>query len=1642
LFSVPVWLRITAKVLGWGIITLVTGLCLVLFLLRLPAVQKRVGQRLANYLSEKTATDVRLGNFEFSYQGKIRLVDVYVADKQGDTLLYSGNLQVGVSTAALLRNEIYLWPLQWDQLVLRIKRHADSSYNFSPWLIAFAATDTATSQHTEKPANSEPTNWKWRFSPIELHNLRLLYDDALTAARYQLHVQQFKLVVAQLSPTFEALTVDSLWLNGSWLSVTPPQVAETEAADSLETPLAPFALQLNFAQINGLNFAQAGNSLAVETLVLKQLALNTTQKSIALQSVRSHGFDYFQAYQAQVAAQKPAVDEVPIQPFRLPDWQYRLDTLELANYQLELVNKPNRVKIDAFDPKWIKLRLNSLQLQQLRGDASGLSWENFGFDAYEHAGIALTASMKASLQANMLQLQLNEISTQRSRLQADLLLQVNDLLNWKQPEALEKLQLEIDSSTRIDLQDALLFAPELEKDSSLQYWLQHPIQLAGTFTGNTDSLWVDQLHLSWARGSKLKANILAVAITDSLQRSVALKQLLLESRGEDLLPFYAHPPKKLAVSASGQWSKKVAELRLKSQIDQGNLGLQAKVGLDDENFDLHWQANNLAIGQLLGDTSFDQTSFHGEAKGRGFSPYNMALGGHWIIDQFKYRNYDYAGTKLTISADVGDWRLQLQQEQPDLEVDLLLLAKIDSLYPRFTLTADAKNINFYKLGLTPQPTQARFQLSAESAGLPDSLQARLDLKDALIVQQAVAYPLSKFQLIGYNLPNATALEVESPLLNGRFSANSGLEGLLKAVVYDLKKQWQALPPNDSLSAPIQAQAHFDIPKSDLLSQVLLPGITQLDSGQLAFTYKSGEKLDARFAFDQIEYEGVNIKNPFLKLESDSGLHLVAGFDRLKQSPVDIHLFRLQANLADSMLHASILVNDSNKQAVLLLSGDGNWTQNNRFLKISDELLVIDGKDWQVDPDNRIVFGKQPLVEAMTLQHGQQSLAVEVDSLQQALHFVNFPLSAIGRIVNAQQPLATGDVQGRFAFEKREEHAYLLADLVIDSLALLNQQLGRLQVDARATDAQDFVLDAGLRGEPIDLSVKGKYFPGKSGAAIDLDFQLQKLALEPLVYLTDSAVQAAKGQISASFTMTGAVKKPNYSGNLRFVGASLLPAASGVNYQLGENPLFIDQSGIRLTDWVVKDEKNNVLTLNGRVLTPENQPLQFDVQLKTKDFQFLNVTRERNDLFFGQLRLNADMTLTGTPDQAMLKAKARLNKGSKLTVIVPESEAALIEREGIVVFSRMDAVADTLIDLQETNTASPFGLTLRTELEVDPASEFVLVIDERSGDQLSLAGAAKLRYDLNPNGIANLSGVYEISKGAYSLNLYEVVKRKFELVPGGRIVWNGSPTDARLDLKALYRVKTSPADLMSSQLSSADDFTRTRYRQELPFEVYMNINGALLQPKINFSLDMPEQQRQALDGNVYARVQQLNQQESDLNKQVFSLMVLNRFVPVVGNQNAASGGSAAALARSSVSQLLSSQANQLSAQYLKGVDLNLNLDSYTDYSSGAARDRTQLNVNVRKNFYGDRLQVELGRQLDLQGNAQATQDLVGDVSIQYKLNETGNLRLRAFRRNQLEGLAEGPLVVTGMALVLSREFNGFDELLKKQQNEANEEEEKP
>ena len=397
----------------------------------------------------------------------------------------------------------------------------------------------------------------------------------------------------------------------------------------------------------------------------------------------------------------------------------------------------------------------------------------------------------------------------------------------------------------------------------------------------------------------------------------------------------------------------------------------------------------------------------------------------------------------------------------------------------------------------------------------------------------------------------------------------------------------------------------------------------------------------------------------------------------------------------------------------------------------------------------------------------------------------------------------------------------------------------------------------------------------------------------------------------------------------------------------------------------------------------------------------------------------------------MEGKLKIRKITDITFVVPEEQLDVQERDGVVIFVNRDNPDAILTKTEEEEAPDLFkGIDVKAILEIANDAEFRVIIDEKTGDNLQVAGDAALNLSIEPNGRIGLSGRYDVKSGHYETSLYNLVKRRFELKPGSTVTWRGDPMDADLKVTAVYEVETSAAPLMTTVTSGADPSAASKYQQVLPFLVYLNVNGELLQPKLSFGMDMPEDDQGALGGAVYGQIQQLNEQEGELNKQVFSLLALNKFFPVSGSDG--SGGGTAAIARDNVNKMLSGQLNSFSDKVFgnSGVALNFDLDSFTDYQGDGPQDRTQLNINAQKKLFDDRLIVTAGSAVDVEGSSsqgQGSTPIIGNVSLEYLLTENGRYRLRGFRKNEYTNVIDGQLIVTGAALIFNREFNSFSEL---------------
>jgi hypothetical protein len=170
----------------------------------------------------------------------------------------------------------------------------------------------------------------------------------------------------------------------------------------------------------------------------------------------------------------------------------------------------------------------------------------------------------------------------------------------------------------------------------------------------------------------------------------------------------------------------------------------------------------------------------------------------------------------------------------------------------------------------------------------------------------------------------------------------------------------------------------------------------------------------------------------------------------------------------------------------------------------------------------------------------------------------------------------------------------------------------------------------------------------------------------------------------------------------------------------------------------------------------------------------------------------------------------------------------------------------------------------------------------------------------------------------------------------------------------------------------------------------------------------------------------------MNKQVFALLLLGNFMGE-NPLSSESGFSAESMARGSASKILSNQLNNLAGDLIKGIELNFDLQSTEDYSTGQKENKTDLNVNISKKLFNDRVKVTVGSNFELEGNQQdneSASNIAGDVSIDYQITKDGRYKVRGYRVNKYQVALQGEVVETGVSFIITMDYNKFKELFQR------------
>jgi translocation and assembly module TamB len=609
-----------------------------------------------------------------------------------------------------------------------------------------------------------------------------------------------------------------------------------------------------------------------------------------------------------------------------------------------------------------------------------------------------------------------------------------------------------------------------------------------------------------------------------------------------------------------------------------------------------------------------------------------------------------------------------------------------------------------------------------------------------------------------------------------------------------------------------------------------------------------------------------------------------------------------------------------------------------------------------------------------------------------------------------------------------QHASFDTDLRVNELTILEQRWGNLELLVGKKEGGPLNFDLGLKGDNIAMETHGRLV-SETESVIDVEGEIQRLNLAIIEPLTFGQLKNLKGNLTSDFSVHGSTKDPDVNGMLTFTNAEFLATYVNTEFTIKDESIRLKGSSVTFDDFTILDRKKNAAVIDGSITTRDHGGMGLNLTVDAKNFQVLNTDEKDNELFYGKVRINTRATIRGTSILPKVVMNVSMVEGSEVTYVVPQSEKGVLDQKGIVVFIDKDAKNDPFmasINPNDTVKSTFSGMDLTANIELTETESFNIVIDPLTGDKLFVKGNSTLTLHMDPTGEIELTGRYEIVEGTYDLSFYKLVKRNFSITKGSTIVWSGDPLNADMNISALYEVETSPIELVANQVDEAELET---YKQQVPFQVFLNIKGELLSPEISFRLDMPEDERNAFGGNVYAKLQDINTRESDLNKQVFALLLLKRFISDNPFENQAGGGIASS-ARTSVSKILSEQLNRLSSN-VKGVELSFDVKSYENYSSGKAEGNTDLELGISKTLLNDRLVVKVAGNVNLEGDRQkqsSVTDYLGDLALEYKLTEDGRFRITGFRNSNYD-MIDGDLIETGAGVIYIKDYDTLKELFK-------------
>lgn len=1043
------------------------------------------------------------------------------------------------------------------------------------------------------------------------------------------------------------------------------------------------------------------------------------------------------------------------------------------------------------------------------------------------------------------------------------------------------------------------------------------------------------------------------------------------------------------------------------------------------DYAINFNAATLPLAQILPTSHLQLLSAQGSIKGHGFDIFKKSthIKAEINVDSLIYNSKQYYGLMLNGELSDGNFNAAFASSNPSWDFSAETNGHIERDHYIFSLNANINDLNLYDL-----------KLSDDTSNGCCDIQAYGDIDLAQSIYEG-----------SINLSN----------LRWTLADNYYYTDLVELGVESDSTQFDAQLLNNDLNMSINAQCNLDtlVNRFTQCSNIIMAqyrkksiNIYTLQNILPPFTcdIELGTKNIAQQLF---QASGMKFNGFDCKIANDSTIYMFGRINQLNVSGVKLDTIHMSLREQNNRIAYNIHAGNREGTMVGVAAADlqgalyGNTIEalltqtdfKNRHgfnvgivAEMSDTTVkvnmfpknpVIGYKEWEVNDHNNISFNyitkhfdadlilrqAESEVSMFTKHDSEHNEHGEQEDI--LLNIKNLQISDWLSLSPFAPPLS-GILGSNIKVKYDGKNIWGDAEVELKNVTYNRRRVGDFELNTLI----DLNPENGGTVATGNIEVNGRQCIVAFGSINDstatnpflLELELDKFPLNIANPFMPKDMAEISGNLDGLMRVTGSLSKPILDGYIQCDSTTFSMPVFGTTVNMPSDKLPVDSSIIKLNHYAIKGINGNPVIIDGSINAQDINNPYLSLMMTGENVQFVSAKQTRKSEIFGRGFVDIDTSVKGYLNNLNVNANISLLSGSNITYVMQTDVSTIAERheQNIVKFVQFNDSSYTMTDSIE-NINRENSINMNVALNIQPGSTLSVYLSKNGNDRAEIQGSGDLLFSINRLGDQSLVGQYNIDNGYVRYTPPLISQKYFNFNNNSYVRWTGDVVNPYINLSAYENHKTNVTqDGKDSRIVN--------------FKINMDVTNTVSNMDVKFDL--------STNDDVTVQNELNTMSASQRSSQAINLLLYDTYT---GTDTHATGN----LSGNPLFSFLTARINNWAASTLKGISVSFGYNQYDQTQDGVSSREVKYSYQVSKSLFDDRFKIVVGG--DYSPSTTSSEDiakeLFNDVSLEYKLNKSGNMYVRIFNHTGNVNMLEGKVTQTGVAFVYKRKLASLKHL---------------